>query len=68
MPLFARLDLELAYAWTTWWGRMRIALEWFNATLAREPSEIVCAGVPRRCQVEYLPAIFVPNLGLRGEI
>jgi hypothetical protein len=68
MPMFERLDLELAYAWNTWWGRMRVALEWFNATLAREPSEIICSGEPRRCKVEYLPAIFLPNLGVRGEI
>jgi hypothetical protein len=68
MPMFERLDLELAYAWSTWWGRMRVALEWFNATLAREPAEIICTGQPRRCKVEYLPAIFLPNLGVRGEI
>lgn len=68
MPMFERLDLELAYAWTTWWGRMRVALEWFNATFSREPSEIICSGEPRRCRVEYLPAIALPNLGVRGEI
>ena len=68
MPLFSRLDLELAYAWRTWWGRLRVSLEWFNATLAREPSEIVCTGQPRKCEVIYLPAIFLPNLGVRGEI
>ncbi len=68
MPWFGRLDLELAYAWRTSWGRLRVGLEWFNATLAREPVEIVCTGSPRRCQTVYLPAIFFPNLGVRGEI
>jgi hypothetical protein len=68
MPWFARLDLELAYAWRTWWGRMRVSLEWFNATLAREPEEIVCAGSPRMCNTVFLPAIFFPNLGVRGEL
>jgi hypothetical protein len=68
MPWFARLDLEIAYGWQTWWGRMRVSLEWFNATLAREPAEIVCTGSPRTCQTVYLPAIFFPNLGVRGAI
>jgi hypothetical protein len=68
LPAFARLDLQLAYAWPTWWGRLRISLEWFNATFAREATELVCTGTPRMCQTVYLPAIFFPNLGLRGEI
>jgi hypothetical protein len=68
LPWFARLDLELAYAWPTNWGRLRVSLEWFNATLAREPFDIVCSGRPRTCKTSYLPAIFFPNLGVRGEI
>jgi hypothetical protein len=68
LPWFTRLDLELAYGWRTFWGRMRVSLEWFNATLAREPEELVCTGTPRVCSTIYLPAIFFPNLGLRGEI
>jgi hypothetical protein len=68
LPGFARLDLELAYAWRTSWGRLRVSLEWFNATLAREPAELICTGSPRVCQTVYLPAIFFPNLGVRGEI
>jgi hypothetical protein len=68
MPWFTRLDLEIAYGWQTWWGRMRVSLEWFNATLAREPAEIVCTGSPRVCQTIYLPAIFFPNLAVRGAI
>jgi hypothetical protein len=67
LPWFLRLDLEVAYQWPTFWGRMRVALEWFNATLAREPQEIVCGGLPRTCQTNYLPAIFFPNLSVRGE-
>jgi len=68
LPWFVRLDLQLAYAWQPSWGRMRLSLEWFNATLAREPVNTVCTGMPRTCQTIYLPAIFFPNLGLRGEI
>jgi hypothetical protein len=67
LPYFTRLDLEVAYQWKTFWGRMRVALEWFNATLSREPQDLLCEGVPRACHVRYLPAIFFPNLSVRGE-
>jgi hypothetical protein len=68
LPAFTRLDLEVAYAWYPSWGKMRISLEWFNATLEREPIDAECVGQPRTCRVIYLPAIFFPNLGVRGEI
>jgi hypothetical protein len=68
LPGFARLDLELAYAWHPSWGKLRVSLEWFNATFAREPLQYVCTGSPSKCSVTYLPAIVFPNLGLRGEI
>jgi hypothetical protein len=68
LPAFTRLDLEVAYAWYPSWGKMRVSLEWFNATLEREPIDAECVGQPRTCRVIYLPAIFFPNLGVRGEI
>lgn len=69
LPWFVRLDLQLAYAWKTSWARrLRASLEWFNATLTREPVNTVCTGSPRTCNTVYLPAIFFPNLGLRGEL
>jgi hypothetical protein len=68
LPWFFRLDAQVAFAWTNSWGRMRVALEWFNTTLSREPQEIRCDGEPRTCRTEYLPAIFFPNLSVRGEI
>ena len=70
LPSFWRVDLELAYAWRTSWGKMRFAVEWFNATLSREPAEYQCSmdgPRPQLCTVEYLPAIFFPNLSLRAE-
>ena len=67
LPRFMRLDLEASYQWQPAWGRMRIALEWLNVTLAREPQDVTCAGFPRSCQVNYLPTIFFPNLSIRGE-
>jgi len=68
LPWFVRLDLQVAYAWRPSWGRMRVSLEWFNATLSREPIDVECTGSPRECRTIFLPAIFFPNLGLRGEI
>src|SRR5262249_25580181 len=67
LPWFPRLDLEAAYSWRTSWGRLRVALEWFNATLAREPIDVQCSGIPRSCHTVFLPAIFFPNLSVRGE-
>jgi hypothetical protein len=67
LPWFVRLDADVAYTWRTFWGQMRLGLEWFNVTMAREPEDLTCGGVPRTCQTLYLPAIFFPNLSLRGE-
>ena len=71
LPAFFRLDAQLAYAWLTSWGQMRIALEWLNVTFSKEPSGLLCAenllAAPAEpCPVEYLPAIVAPNLGVRG--
>ena len=67
LPAFYRLDLELAYVWRPAWGRMRIALEWLNTTLAQEPQDFTCGGVPRTCRVNYLPTVYFPNLSIRGD-
>jgi hypothetical protein len=77
LPGFFRADLEVSYAWFPKWGRLRVALEWLNVTLAREPSDIACRdGVnvganpltATPCTVTYAPAIFLPNLGVKAEL
>lgn len=68
LPWFVRLDLQVAYSWHPSWGRMRLSLEWFNATMSREPTGVDCTATPGTCVTQYLPAIFFPNLGLRGEL
>jgi hypothetical protein len=50
---------------------LRVTLEWLNLTWAEEPSQLECPEVmlgppTSECPVEYLPAIVVPNLALRG--
>ena len=76
LPGFFRLDLQVSYGWITGFGRMRVALEWFNATLSREATKIECedgveiptdpsAATP--CRVRHAPALFFPNLGVRAE-
>lgn len=70
LPAFFRLDAQVAYEWRPSWGRMRVELEWFNTTLAREPFDIDCdleAAVPF-CTVERAPALFLPNIGIRAEL
>jgi hypothetical protein len=70
LPSFFRLDAEIAYAWRTSWGQLRVALEWLNLTWSEEPTALACpdglATAPPTCEVEYLPAIVAPNLGIRG--
>ena len=71
LPPFFRLDVQISYGWRPDWGRMRLTLEWLNATLSREPIALECDWetfmVRPRCGVDYTPAIFVPNLALRAE-
>ena len=77
LPGFFRVDAQIIYAWTNSWSRMRISLEWMNLTLSREPLDIGCdeelsssSVIPTsvNCHVEYAPAIFFPNIGLRAEL
>ena len=72
LPGFFRADLKLAYGWSPSWGRMRVTLEWLNATLSEEAVDVSCESTPDglgvdQCEVEYAPAIFFPNLGVRAE-
>jgi hypothetical protein len=67
VPWFVRLDAQVAYSWKPSWGRMRLSLEWFNTTMAQEPTGVTCPDGPSSCQTNYLPAIFFPNLGLRSD-
>ena len=72
LPGFFRADVLIAYRWDTSWGRMRLALEWMNVTFSREALDLGdCYEDPldleADCGIEYAPAIFVPNLGLRAE-
>ena len=56
---------------------LRVALEWFNATLSREPTDIECDGSDPRvgtdfsvvtpCKIKRAPALFFPNLGVRAQ-
>jgi hypothetical protein len=76
LPGFFRADLQVSYAWQTSWAKLRVSLEWFNATLSREATEIKCRdgiGVGPNplsatpCMVIRAPPIFFPNLGLRAQ-
>ena len=71
LPGFFRLDLQISYGWRPDWGKMRITLEWLNATMSREAIGLDCSvaeGSPRpSCEVDYTPAIFIPNLAMRAE-
>ena len=71
LPGFFRADAQLAYQWETSWGRMRLALEWFNLTFSEEAIDMECdeVGLPPpdgQCPIEHTPPIVAPNIGLRG--
>ena len=72
LPGFFRADIRISYAWQKDWGRLRLALEWFNLTAAREPFGLDCETndlglvTETPCDVSYGPRIFFPNLGLRA--
>ena len=70
------MDLQLSYGWVTGFGSMRVALEWFNATLSREALNIDCKervligtdpSDATPCRIRRAPALFFPNLGVRAE-
>jgi len=71
LPGFARADVMISNRWKTSWGHMKLSLEWFNLTFAREATGLNCfqddTGLAVSCKTEYAPAIAFPNLGLRGE-
>ncbi len=76
LPGFFRADLQASYGWRTHWGRMQVSAEWFNLTLAREARSISCGlditdnnqlAPAETCEVEYGPALFFPNVGVRAE-
>lgn len=72
LPAFGRLDAMVGYGWDAGWADLRLTLEWRNATFAigGEPQGLMCmntASAPEEpCGVRRNPAIFFPNLGLRG--
>jgi len=69
LPTFFRADASVGYLWRPRWGRMRIVLEWLNVTLSKEPVSTDCQpdGVyTERCAVEFVPALWAPNLAIHA--
>jgi hypothetical protein len=82
LPAFFRADVNLGYGWTTSLGRLTATLQWLNLTFSREATKRDCVLVvgengrietdpdgrlPIACQVDFQPAIVLPNVGLRVE-
>ncbi|WP_236519716.1 TonB-dependent receptor [Sandaracinus amylolyticus] len=72
LDAYARLDVQLSYAWDAGWGRMRVSLDWLNASFSEEPIALSCTnddtGPPTDCRQQKTPPIVGPNLGLRIEL
>lgn len=68
LPDFLRADLNLTYGFATSVGEVELLLSWANLTFAREATKRDCfllGGLQVRCQIDYQPAIVLPNAGLR---
>ena len=71
LPPFFRADVTVAYQWPVSFGTLALSFQFLNATLSREATKRDCSladGVNVSCQIDYQPAIFLPNLGLRAEL
>jgi hypothetical protein len=70
LPPFLRVDLNAGYRWATSWGALWITLQWLNVGFARETTKRDCrfdSSLNLRCEVDYQPAIVLPNAGIRAE-
>lgn len=76
LPGFYRIDVHSSYSWQVSWGRMQVSAEWYNLTLSREAQSMNCGlditdqhrlAPDSTCHVQYGPALFFPNVGLRAE-
>ena len=73
LPPFFRMDAEASYAWDAGWARLRVALGWFNVTIAEEPFGLDCETDALQrpmapCTVRSAPPIFYPSLSLRASL
>jgi TonB family protein len=66
LPAFYRLDVRLEKRWqlsaTRW---VAFTVEWFNATLNKEPTNYSC-DYRGRCGVEVIGPVTIPSLGVEG--
>lgn len=80
LPWFGRVDASVAYAWDAGWARLRVSLDFRNATFALggEPLALQCNPDPTMvpepprgppdapCGVDRLPPIAAGTIGIRG--
>lgn len=71
LPSFFRLDLNASYSWPVSFGRLAVTAQFLNVTFSREATKRDCVFGPQLteiCEIDYQPAIVLPNLGLRAEL
>jgi hypothetical protein len=80
LPSFFRADVHLGYRWRVPFGRIGVTLQWLNLTFSREATKRDCRlefaddrtgepddRLPVVCEVDYQPAIVLPNAGVKAE-
>jgi hypothetical protein len=66
LPGFVRVDARFGYTWGTSWGAMQAYVEWLNLTISKEALGAEC--FYGACRLQYAPAIFFPNAGVRAQL
>ena len=78
LPSFFRADARASYTWGVSFGKLEVSVGVQNLTASAEATNRDCVvdvtgdlsgpEVPIICQVDYQPAILLPNLGIRAEL
>ncbi|HMI91642.1 MAG TPA: TonB-dependent receptor [Polyangiales bacterium] len=71
LPPFFRADVTFAYEWPVSFGKLALSLQFLNATFSREATKRDCSlstNLRVVCEIDYQPAIVLPNVGLRAEL
>jgi len=71
LPPFFRADVTFAYQWPVSFGKLALSLQFLNVTFSREATKRDCGlstNLRVVCEIDYQPAIVLPNVGLRAEL
>ena len=69
LPDFWNLDFQIRkLIWRGSRSEIYGVLEWFNATLNKQPIDFQCNGFTGACNVETIGPITIPSIGVEGSL